>query len=357
MPSTDPNRIQLRTPPERMQVPSQPPLKESIREKGPRASVSSGVSKTTSASSKASSVESGPQYIKAIPDSRPYQQAEVKQAEKPKQRPRENVRTRQPTRTEPEVATDDPSPFISRPKVGMDINASPVPDNDPVPSGVDFDSIPAVAGAVSATIDIDDRPKPTRECARCERRFNIDVVNKHEKICKSQKRRPQFNSKQHRLADLKEAQKQVQVSASMRPAETPIKVKRAGWKEKSDQLRAAIALARSTDPEKRKIYEAELARVNEAVLTRCELCGRSFNPEAAQRHIPICKNKAMMMPRALPGKITVAGTGGSVKLPALNRARSEVKQANLRETIRMIAAPAVAPSQYRGSSLIKSHFR
>lgn len=243
---------------------------------------------------------------------------------------------------------DDPSPFLPRPKIRVDTNATPLREDEPIPKGVDFDSVPAVAGIANTQIDIDDRPKPSRECSQCERRFSIEVIEKHERICKSQKRRPQFNSKQHRLADLKEAQKQVNVSASMRKEEPPIKVKRAGWKEKSDQLRAAIALARSTDPVQRKIYEAELARVNEAVLTRCEFCGRSFNPEAAQRHIPICKNKAMMIPRTVPGKVSVPGTGASVKLPALTRSRSEAKPIGL-----SVAAVSGIPR----SSLIKSHFR
>jgi hypothetical protein len=230
-------------------------------------------------------------------------------------------------------------------------------DDEPQKVGVDFDSVPAVAGVkTSAVVNIDERPKPTRPCCHCDRKFNLDVIEKHEKVCITQKKRPQFNSKQHRLADLNEAQKQVNSTDNRATLRSDIPVKRAGWKEKSDQLRAAVALARSTDPAKRRIYEAELARVNEAVLTRCDYCGRSFNADSAQRHIPICRNKSMMIPRNPPGKVTLAGTGSSVKLPSLHRSRSEAPT-HLPQKQTTSSGVKSSTSNFRGSSLIKSYFR
>ena len=256
---------------------------------------------------------------------------------------------------------EDKSPFLSRPKVKPDLAPTPVRDDDPIQRGVDYDAVPAVAGfRPSDSANIDDSPKPTRQCTYCERSFNDDVIEKHERVCGSQKRRPKFNSKQHRLADLKDAQKQVRnTERSPRVTLSDIPVKRAGWKEKSDQLRAAVALARATDPAKRQMYEAELARVNQAVLTKCDFCGRSFNTEAAQKHIPFCRNKSMMIPRTVPGKVSLGGTGASVKLPSLNRARSEFpKASNIpKNNTRAISIRPSVSSSLRESSIIKTYFR
>lgn len=246
-------------------------------------------------------------------------------------------------------------PFKPRPKIPVGNDASPITQTEPPADAFDFDSLPAVAGSGNQPI-LDDGPKPSESCSYCSRRFNVDVLEKHERICAKQKKRPTFDSSAHRLASIKETQK-VNIIANEKPAtkthvdEPFINVKKASWKEKSDQLRAAIGLARAKNPQDRQRYEAELARVNEAALTRCEYCGRSFNAEAAQRHIPFCRNKSLMMPRTSPGKISVPGTGTTVKLPALNRSRSVLSSNKLKPQ------DPCAATGYRGLSLIQRHFR
>ncbi len=250
-------------------------------------------------------------------------------------------------------------PFETRPRINVDIQQSREDPDYRVTPAVDFDSVPAVAGSTQPHLWIDDQPKPTKQCASCSRSFNIETIQKHEKACSKIKRRTQFNSKQHRLAELNDANSRIKTSARFSSATEDIPIKRAGWKEKSDQLRAAVALARATDPEKRRVYEAELARVSEASLTRCEFCRRSFNTEAARRHIPICKSKAMVIPRTVPGKLILAGAGASIKLPSLGRSRSEApeKTTDINTSSRKAQSKPGKQTGNRGSSLIKSYFR
>jgi rubrerythrin len=161
-------------------------------------------------------------------------------------------------------------------------------------------------------------PQILSQCSSCGRKFNEDVISRHEDICNRQKKRSPFDSRNHRLAGVVPTAAQTNATGSSKPKilEAPIPVKKASWRDKSDQLRAAIGAARATDPRERMRYEQDLARANQASLTRCEYCGRSFNSEAAQRHIPICRSKAAMIPRQIPGRISLAGTGASLRTPA-----------------------------------------
>lgn len=211
----------------------------------------------------------------------------------------------------------DNDPFQSKPKIANESRPISLPNHSSSVVPVrDYDELPAVASASDFVESPEDRPKPMKACMFCERRFNEDVIAKHEDICGRQKKRPKFDSRNHRLAGLQQADRPGKPSViSQRIEEKPIPVKKANWRDKSDQLRAAIGAARATDPLEKKRFEEDLARATKATMTRCEFCGRSFSAEAAQRHIPFCRNKAMMIPRTLPGKVSLAGTGVSVQMP------------------------------------------
>jgi len=150
------------------------------------------------------------------------------------------------------------------------------------------------------------------KCDRCSRSFREDIIEKHSLICAKNQNvnRPKFDSKTHRLAGIQAGGKPVlspfAASSGSQiknvPVEDKIPIKRPSWRDKSDQLRAAIGAARSSDPRDKLRYEQELARVNQQCLTKCEYCGRSFNADAAARHIPICRSKAQMMPRKPPAR-------------------------------------------------------
>ena len=150
------------------------------------------------------------------------------------------------------------------------------------------------------------------KCDMCNRTFREDIIEKHSLVCLKVQNanRPKFDSKSHRLAGIQTGGKPVQsafaassnskANIQTKPStDDRIAIKRPSWRDKSDQLRAAIGAARSNDPREKLRYEQELARVNQQCLTKCEFCGRSFNADAAARHIPICQNKAQMMPRKL----------------------------------------------------------
>ena len=271
-----------------------------------------------------------------------------------------------------DVAIEDTAdPFQSRPRIN--IANLPSHSEEVTPTNVfDFDAMPAVPG-LAPQVSIDDSEKPTQCCGHCGRTFNLEVIEKHERICGSQKKRQQFDSSERRLQAIREAQRAqgtLQENASTQNGHCPMKVKKASWKEKSDQLRAAVGLARARNPDERRIYEAELAKANEASLTRCDFCGRSFNAEAAKRHIPFCMNKSLMIPKSVPGKMVLGGTGASIKLPAGNRSRSEMNRNGpqpvdsrhlAREHLRLpdhgLQKLTGGSSAYRGQSLIQRHFR
>jgi hypothetical protein len=204
-------------------------------------------------------------------------------------------------------------PFKSKPKIAVDIS---VADRENIHNNLsqsaavtDFESLPAVAtgGRQSPEFESSDRVG-MKECCSCGRTFNKDVIGRHESICGKKSTRKVFDSKAHRLAGLhangkqivenKETVKDPQQAPIRQPVKGGIKKgSSTSWRDKSNQLRAAIGAARATDPNERRQYEQELAKANQQLLRKCEYCGRSFNPEAAERHIPICQKKAQMIPR------------------------------------------------------------
>lgn len=169
-------------------------------------------------------------------------------------------------------------------------------------SVVDYESIPIVVNNTDTTIPVFIEPITLQACSHCDRKFNIDVVGKHEAICSNlNKNRSKFDTIKHRLAGLPVGSH----GAPSRKASEPVnevvqRGRRPSWRDKSDQLRAAIGVARTVDPQERQKFEAELSRVSHDCLTRCDYCGRSFNVDVAARHIPFCKDKASAIPRKMP---------------------------------------------------------
>jgi len=199
------------------------------------------------------------------------------------------------------------NPFESRPKILNDNNSSPIVSGvgEHNPLMIDFDSIPAVASkSTSGGIPEQKNLSSLCPCSYCGRKFNADSVQRHEVICckGANKPRKQFDSKSHRIAGLipqQQANQKALSGVAMRPVKTA-RVNASTWRDKSNQLRAAIGAARAVDPYEKQKFEAELAKANKQLLKKCDYCGRSFNPEAAERHIPICERKAAQMVSRLP---------------------------------------------------------
>ena len=153
---------------------------------------------------------------------------------------------------------------------------------------------------ISAALVSDVVQQELRQCSHCDRKFSVDIVMKHEAICQNvRKNRNKFDSLKHRLAGLSAGA----VVPTNNKSSSVIVPRRSSWRDKSDQLRAAIAVSRTTDVDERYKLEAELSRVTKSALIKCEFCSRSFNDEVAKRHIPFCRTKANMMPRVAHNRI------------------------------------------------------
>lgn len=170
------------------------------------------------------------------------------------------------------------------------------------------------------------------KCPTCGRSFNAMSYTKHVGVCQKvfASKRKTFNSTAHRLAGTGAAvpgssggsamRKSVSRPSAMggRPASARAGSSAAAapggsavprWKAQSSELRAAMratqqinaALARGEDL--RNIPHVRSAP--DPSFVQCPTCGRRFNGQAAERHIPLCKNIV-----AKP-KFLRAGTGGA----------------------------------------------
>jgi len=147
-------------------------------------------------------------------------------------------------------------------------------------------------------------------CSSCGRTFNARALERHAKICKGvfQQKRKVFDMKAQRLEGTEAAKAPsvggragapVRAGGSQRfraPEEKPIKAKgqKKDWKAQSEQFRAAIRNARGvTEAIKNGVKAADIPYVPSAPdpsLVQCPHCGRRFNENAAERHIPKCKD-------------------------------------------------------------------
>jgi hypothetical protein len=135
------------------------------------------------------------------------------------------------------------------------------------------------------------------ECPDCGRKFNAEAMAKHARICKKvfMTKRKRFDISSKRAA---EGADEVTVVDDYMPANRrnpaarpPPKAaaKNSKWKRQSEQFRANLRAARTGDSEG---YEEARRQAEDEDMTRCPHCKRTFNPDAAKRHIPLCEKKA-----------------------------------------------------------------
>jgi endogenous inhibitor of DNA gyrase (YacG/DUF329 family) len=159
------------------------------------------------------------------------------------------------------------------------------------------------------------------ECPDCGRKFNSGPYQKHVKICRKVfvEKRKVFDSKAMRIEDnpelvkiLKETEKKEKISkkkvtAAAAPAISAAAAKKEKWRADSDAFREAMKAARAVS----KAIEAGgplpeyKPSAPDPSLVPCPHCGRSFNPKAAERHIPQCQNI-----RAKPTTLRKGAGGG-----------------------------------------------
>lgn len=124
------------------------------------------------------------------------------------------------------------------------------------------------------------------ECPDCGRKFAPESIEKHAKVCKKV-----FMSKRKKF----DMTKQRETAGASKTKDPPKPSKNTKWKQESEQFRANMRAARLAGSGNTEAYQqaAETAaKYNTQNLKPCPHCGRTFNEDAASRHIPICAKKA-----------------------------------------------------------------
>lgn len=158
-------------------------------------------------------------------------------------------------------------------------------------SAYDFESAP----------DANQSTTQTTACPDCGRSFNPESYQKHIKICKKvfMKKRKQFDSTEQRANG-----EEPVVKSNPRPQK---KTNANGkWKAQSEQFRAnlqAARLADSGDTEGARRAAEKAQEHEKASMVRCDNCGRTFNEDAAARHVPICRKNAQASQFKRGGKV------------------------------------------------------
>jgi len=113
-------------------------------------------------------------------------------------------------------------------------------------------------------------------CELCGRQFLSSRLEKHSKVCaKQQKRRKTFAPDEARVK-LREAA----------PQEHKKAVRQSSWKQQHEAFQQAVRGAKLGE------QGADAAPVDDGRID-CPHCNRKFAPNAAERHIPACKEKAL----------------------------------------------------------------
>eukprot|EP01016_Furgasonia_blochmanni_P006810 TRINITY_DN12730_c0_g2_i2.p1 TRINITY_DN12730_c0_g2~~TRINITY_DN12730_c0_g2_i2.p1 ORF type:complete len:486 (+),score=88.40 TRINITY_DN12730_c0_g2_i2:75-1460(+) len=151
----------------------------------------------------------------------------------------------------------------------------------------------------------------------CGRSFKEESLAKHVKVCKKvfQTKRKKFDMTAQRIVDddqykyvqqTKQSEKKgsKNTSSNAKGDNRPVGngKKASKWRLQSEQLRAGLRVAKGGNLTPQE--ELKLKQNEEALLVPCPYCGRKFNENAAERHIPFCQNK---------NKLDQMKTGGKAK--------------------------------------------
>lgn len=141
---------------------------------------------------------------------------------------------------------------------------------------------------------------PKEKCPYCNRMFNLKSLEKHQKVCQERpdkKKRKVFDSKKVRI--IEEEQNNLKSSSSkVNPKKSSNKIPK--WKLQSEQLRNVLKSMKVED----NSNGSQVPIKEYPSYIQCPTCGRSFNEDAAKRHIPICGNKARSDAMRNKGKVS-----------------------------------------------------
>jgi len=207
---------------------------------------------------------------------------------------------------------DPPAPKkkINKPKKDKKKKAAPTRAAPTTPV-VDLDEVPLGGGNSSFggyTFDenanpFGDAPPATLElieCDGCGRKFNEKALKVHKKICKKV-----FQTKRKVFKVVVCDEKPEPKKGKKGKKEEKKKDEIPKWKRDRDNLRAAMKMARKIKRAQARgediskiAFEATPAELDDRV--PCPHCGRKFNENAANRHIPKCAQMQHNKPK--PGK-------------------------------------------------------
>lgn len=243
---------------------------------------------------------------------------------------------RPPVATSPPLVTNSPveSPHGNSPRRSHPSGQQQPPQHEELPPTNspygDLDAFPTNEGPTG----------PLIKCEGCGRSFNADAFDKHSRICKKvfQDKRKKFNSAADRLGDL-EGAKELIKGAQKIENEVKTKVSKADdsdkapapaqtgkpmpkWKKQSLEFRAAMLATKAAQGDEQAKVQAEALQDELGVaaasaspedngMKKCPHCGRTFNAEAAERHIAICQKTF-----GKPGGGRLVRGGGKSMLPA-----------------------------------------
>ncbi|ORC92597.1 uncharacterized protein TM35_000033500 [Trypanosoma theileri] len=138
------------------------------------------------------------------------------------------------------------------------------------------------------------------ECSNCGRKFVMEALERHERVCTSQKKRKVFNVRAMRLTGT-DAEK-IQRSSSL--THSPKCIPKKNWRAESEAFRRAMREARMVDKVLKSGGDARdlppPTYSENSHYIPCPHCGRKFAPDVAERHIPRCAttvNKPKPPPR------------------------------------------------------------
>jgi len=226
------------------------------------------------------------------------------------------------------ASSSRPSPSVTAPAAASRSSSGRAPweeDLDAELSGEmdadnDVDTVPSTSIKVDYAhvddggVDDDFDSADLVPCSLCGRRFHPDRISKHEMACKKQQ-----------ASDAKRAAKIAakQAARPPRPSTAPgvggpggqSNSKNDAWKSKHQEFQDAIKYAKQmAAAQKAGISVASLPpppRSENPDYVPCPHCGRRFNQQAAERHIPACKN-TINKPKPLSA---IRGHGASPSKP------------------------------------------
>lgn len=128
-----------------------------------------------------------------------------------------------------------------------------------------------------------------QECRGCGRSFNPKALSRHVNICQKVfgEKRTQYDTSDHRKTD----DMNIAPRISNNKKDVNKTGKTAKWRMQSEQLRAVMKVNKDISKGK-DVSNYNIPDPYAEDRKECPHCFRKFNEEAANRHIPVCAEKA-----------------------------------------------------------------